>query len=350
MHIVLTGALPDAGAARALLPEMARAAPALTRWLARARGRVQVHAVRSGQTGCTEEEWWRLRLNGYQARQNGAAGLAVLRWYGQGGADETKVDEKTHIHQTAPHQPIWLAELVHIAPTQHGAGLLAASDLHISAAQDRALFDSLQALGESRDFTLHRFRPGLWRVEPAPYLSSQSSDLIGPCASPALLARSSVNAWWPQQQEARSWRRLFNEVQMLWFDHPVNRQRQQQGAPVINGLWLFGGASPGQFSALGAHEHIRWHDDLLPSFLKQDWAQWLQTLARLDAQVFQHLADPGSGQNLTRLDLTGASRVVEITSARQLRRPLGWFDWLGRDGLGKLTGTSQAWTKWWCQD
>jgi len=325
MHIVLTGALPDAKVARALLPQLTQTAPALTYWLAR--GHAHIHTVPdSQQTGCTAEEWWRLRLNAYQARpqQTCAAGLGVLRAYELAGGLS---DRHAGLD---PDQPVWLAELVHIAPTQHGASLLPASELHINAEQDHALFDSLRVLGNSGEFTLHRLQPGLWRVQVAP-------DFALPCASPALLARSAVNDWWPQQQATRGWRRLFNEVQMLWFDHPVNQQRQQQGLPAINGLWLFGGATASQFAALGAHADCRWHDDLLPSFVRQDWEQWLQTLTRLDAQVFRAIAKATP----LRLDLVGTSRVVELAIGRSPTWRTRFEQWMG---------ITQPWTKWWLQD
>jgi len=322
MHIVLTGALPDARAARALLPQFTRTAPALARWLAR--GRACVHAVSVQQTGCTAEEWWRLRQHGFQAnaQQNCAAGLGVLRWH------EALASNAVQTSHPAPDQPVWLAELVHIAPTQHGAGLLTASELNVSQAHDRALFDSLHDLNKSGDFTLHQLMPGVWRV------AVLTADFSLPTASAALVARTSVNDWWPQQEAARPWRRLFNEVQMTWFDHPVNQQRQQQGLPAVNGLWLFGGAAPDQFANLAAPASMHWHDDCLQPLLHQDWPQWLQALAHLD----KTLQDALDANAVRQLDLIGQSRVVTITPQRT--------HWLAHL-KNTLTGSAQAWKKWW---
>mgnify|MGYP006896933475 CR=1 FL=1 len=44
----------------------------------------------------------------------------------------------------------------------------------------------------------------------------------------------------PGGAEARSWRALLNELQMLLFEHPVNQAREEQGMPPINGLWFWG--------------------------------------------------------------------------------------------------------------
>lgn len=329
MHIVLPGALPDAEAARALLPQLTLTAPTLTRWLSQ--GQARIHATPGPQTGCTPEEYWRLHLQGYRPHpgQNHAAGLGPLLASGA-GQGQALPDES----------PQWLAELVHVSPTQHGASLLTAQELALDAEQDTALFASLAVLQagtprtsaaqaadrclDSGDFTLRPLQAGLWRVE-AP------KDLALRTASPALVARGAVNDWWPHQDAARAWRRLFNEVQMLWFDHPVNQQRQRQGLPPINGLWLFGGATRAQLDS-PLTEQVHWHDELLPHCLRGDWGDWLHALARLDGQVLRPAEQQGLRPTLA---LTGRDRIAEVTPARQP----AW--------LRKLTGRNPAWRTWW---
>ncbi len=44
--------------------------------------------------------------------------------------------------------------------------------------------------------------------------------------------------------DAGIWTRSINEIQMLLHNHPVNRQRAQQGQPAVNSLWLWGGGAP----------------------------------------------------------------------------------------------------------
>lgn len=43
---------------------------------------------------------------------------------------------------------------------------------------------------------------------------------------------------WQKGKDAQAWRKLLNEVQMLWFSHDTNQQREQQGLLPINGLWV----------------------------------------------------------------------------------------------------------------
>jgi len=39
-------------------------------------------------------------------------------------------------------------------------------------------------------------------------------------------------------KDARAWRKLLNEAQMLWFGDDVNVRREQEGKPAVNGLWV----------------------------------------------------------------------------------------------------------------
>ena len=45
----------------------------------------------------------------------------------------------------------------------------------------------------------------------------------------------------PKGNEAAHWHRLFNEIQMLLFAHPVNEMREARGELTVNSLWLWGG-------------------------------------------------------------------------------------------------------------
>ncbi len=44
-----------------------------------------------------------------------------------------------------------------------------------------------------------------------------------------------------QGKDAVALRRFLNELQMLWYAHPVNTARRQAGRPEANALWLWGG-------------------------------------------------------------------------------------------------------------
>ena len=51
--------------------------------------------------------------------------------------------------------------------------------------------------------------------------------------------------WWmprdtSEEGVAKRWRKLQNEIQMLWHIDPVNEEREQRGMPGINSIWISG--------------------------------------------------------------------------------------------------------------
>lgn len=53
-----------------------------------------------------------------------------------------------------------------------------------------------------------------------------------------------IDWWMPRDTNeegvAKRWRKLQNEIQMLWHIDPVNQEREQRGIPSINSLWISG--------------------------------------------------------------------------------------------------------------
>lgn len=56
-------------------------------------------------------------------------------------------------------------------------------------------------------------------------------------------AGRNVHGLLPKGVEAARWHRVFNEIQMLLFAHPVNEAREARGALPVNSLWLWGGGA-----------------------------------------------------------------------------------------------------------
>ena len=54
-------------------------------------------------------------------------------------------------------------------------------------------------------------------------------------------AGRNVRGLLPKGKEATRWHRVFNEIQMLLFAHPVNEAREVRGELPVNSLWLWGG-------------------------------------------------------------------------------------------------------------
>jgi hypothetical protein len=60
---------------------------------------------------------------------------------------------------------------------------------------------------------------------------------------PAAVAGRTLEPFLPQGEDARDWRRLINEAQVLLHNHPVNTAREADGRPTANSLWPWGGGS-----------------------------------------------------------------------------------------------------------
>ena len=98
---------------------------------------------------------------------------------------------------------------------------------------------------------------------------------------PALAARAwtlalgrNVDAWSPTGDEARRWRKLVNEIQMLWHIDPVNERRADQGLPVVNGLWL-DGASPARLDGPSPFTRVASDDPAIVGLARLAGAQVL---------------------------------------------------------------------------
>jgi len=315
MQIVVPGALPDPAQLRALAPHINRVAPTLQRW--RSRGRARTRTAMIAQTGCTAYEQWRLTQRGFvpEAGQSLAAGLGPLLAepaFTAMASTQAALANPSY----SPDQTVWLAELVHIALASDGAALMPARRLEISMQDSQALLASAQTLCADSGFVLQPHSATHWRVIP-PQASNEPFTLR--CASPELVATSSVHDWWPQDTAARVWRQLFNALQMHWFDHPVNRARAARGLLPINGLWLFGGARPAQLPP-EKNADVQVHSSLYDAWLEQDWGAWLQALADLERTVFAPMAHAPDV-----LVLIGQQDIVEIRRATGINRLWQWF-------------------------
>lgn len=58
---------------------------------------------------------------------------------------------------------------------------------------------------------------------------------------PNVAIGKNIHGYMPQGAYAGKWRSILNEVQMLFFEHPVNQQRESLANVPVNSIWLSGG-------------------------------------------------------------------------------------------------------------
>jgi hypothetical protein len=85
---------------------------------------------------------------------------------------------------------------------------------------------------------------GVRLVAPLPVRWYVSSPTLGALAtaSPLRAAGRNIEIWLPRDAaggpRSRTWLQLQNEVQMAWFEHPLNLAREARGLASANSIWL----------------------------------------------------------------------------------------------------------------
>ena len=131
----------------------------------------------------------------------------------------------------------WLrADPAYIRPDINGARLLATGDgLGIDAADVEAVLPALRPLFGDVGFGLDAPHPGRW------YLRLPKEAALPAFASPTQALGDDVFEHIPAAPEARRWRLLASEAQVVLHNHPRNATRAAAGKPPINALWFWGG-------------------------------------------------------------------------------------------------------------
>jgi hypothetical protein len=228
----------------------------------------------------TLERW--LSRGGFHA----GPGISVEDWLWQrfaaAGTERAIAPVTWALDAGDPEGRWWMrADPVHFIVGRTGLRLAPLDTLRLDAAEASALADAIRRHFDEPRFEL--FTPSLQRW----YLGADSPfDLA--TTSPASAVGDDVDRQLPRGPGRREWLRFMNEVQMLWFEHPVNLAREQRGEPVASSLWLHGA---GRMPAPGSPPYTRTAggDSLLAALsalagrpwcaLDQDAGHWLESAA-----------------------------------------------------------------------
>ena len=136
-----------------------------------------------------------------------------------------------------PQQSYALLQLVHIHATADHLVLTHPNDLNIKPDESQALYESIKEILDEISDTLEHMSHDQWLIKADP-LSTLATSSIEQAVG------HNIDHWMPKDTSesgvARRWRKWQNEIQMIWFDHPVNIQRMAQGLPSINSIWISG--------------------------------------------------------------------------------------------------------------
>lgn len=295
-HITLV--LPFALPAPEFAPDLTRAldTPALASLLSRTAS----HAVHPADQAARAlpHELWLARSLGLLANEQPAFATAAMRGYGlEPGEGTWFVINPSHIEIARSH--LMMADLRCLA---------------LSDADGRALFDSARPYFEEAGHDLRYGDARTWFMRADEWTGMDT-------ATPDAAVGMSLTDWMPVGPRAIAYRKLQNEVQILWHTHPVNAARESRGLPPVNAFWLWGAAQafnqpkPGSATTLATFETPSWlsalatrkqaelgefaagvtGDTLLvcgnaaEAAIAADWSGWLHQMQRLETELFAPL-------------------------------------------------------------
>ncbi|WP_254598278.1 hypothetical protein [Polynucleobacter arcticus] len=137
-----------------------------------------------------------------------------------------------------PNEVIACLQPVHLHATRDHLILMAQSQIDLTAEESASLFGVVLPFIEE-DFGHKVIFQGQrdWFIPAGPFanLATHSVDQAH---------GRNIDWWMPRDKSeigiAKLWRKLQNEIQMLWHIDPVNEERAQRGYPSINSLWISG--------------------------------------------------------------------------------------------------------------
>jgi hypothetical protein len=242
----------------------------------------------------------------------------------------------------------WRIDPVHLHVGRDHLVLTDPASLSLSREDADALATAIAPLLSDEGLALEIGAPKRWylrETDPARRLALHTRPLSGATGR-------NIDAWQPQGDDARRWRRIVNEIQMTW--HALNEAREATHAPAVNSVWIEGrcpipapgveldaaarlaarepGAGPVE-TVLADDTRLRLDDRLHEAQLAGDPAGWLATWRRLQADTLASIvrAD-GAWRDGARVVLAGDAGWREIEVAPRA----GWRFWRRADGAALL--------------
>jgi hypothetical protein len=127
---------------------------------------------------------------------------------------------------------------VHLHATRDHLVLMHPDHIPLTADESAALLEEAKPLLQDEfKAEIIAADPCHWFINPAHFasLATHSVDQAH---------GRNIDWWLPRDTtelgKARAWRKLQNEIQMLWHISPINEARQANGLPAINSIWISG--------------------------------------------------------------------------------------------------------------
>lgn len=289
----ITLVLPSALPVPEFAPDLVRAlqAPALASLLSRTSAQRRLPADESVRA--LPHETWLARALGLNGTGQPAFAGAAMRGYG-----------------LAPDGGTWfIVNPVHIEIARTHLMMGDPRHLGLAELESRALFEAARPYMEEAGHALLYGDAQTWFL--------RADDWAGlDTATPDAALGMDLTDWMPLGERAAAFRRLQNEIQILWHTHPVNAAREARRLPAVNAFWPWGAAgaagTPVNGARLAAFDTAAWlarlagtsssdlarfapaidGDTILvcgsaaPYAAAADWGGWVGVMTQLEAQLF----------------------------------------------------------------
>ena len=221
-----------------------------------------------------------------------------------------------------PEEEAW----AHITPChwQVGQDHVAMSnphDLQLEARDSQALLAAMRPYFEEDGIALTYDTPTRWLARGEVFRDLATASL-------ERVVGRAIDDWIPRSPEARTLRRLQQEMQMLLYTHDVNEQRAQSGLPPINSFWVSGSGALPASAPTGPPRGLEVAQTLREPALRGDWHGWAAAWQQLDATRCADLLQRRTAGERVTLTLCGDSAAhTEASPAGPalLRRMAGLF-------------------------
>ncbi|MDE2430603.1 MAG: hypothetical protein KGM99_17935 [Burkholderiales bacterium] len=300
-ELILPFGIPPAGLEKDLLRQLQT--PALARLIAAA-GKPQVQIIDDFARASAHEYWLAGQFPPESRANSPSDTWNKMREYGM-----------------APKTGYWFTmQAVHIHIARDHLVLTDQRRLELDDAEARTLFSIAQSTCTELGMELRYGDAYTWFLRNDDWADLSTATADAACGH-------NIDIWMPQGQHERAWRKLQNEIQMLWFAHDINEERAMRGAKPVNSVWLSGGAggyldtqlSIGRSASMAQHRQqtpahqIVLLTQLTEASINGDWAIWLEQMQQLEQDWFAPALQALRDKHLHQLTLT-------ISDARKLAR------------------------------
>jgi hypothetical protein len=177
--------------------------------------------------------------------------------------------------------------------------------LELDADRSRRYFEVVEPLFTDAGWRLAWGAPTRW------YASHPSLSAL-PTASLDRVIGRNPDVWLPDAPQARPFKRLASEVQMLLHAHPLNEAREARGELPLNSVWL-SGCGVLQAPRAGAAPTV--DQRLRAPALAGDWPAWCAAWQALDAGPLTELLPRVQRGEALALTLCGERSALRFESA-----------------------------------